>query len=152
MFGRKESKETNGGYSPRSQRSWLAQRKFEQDRERCETLIGYCERQIARLEAIKESIVNAQTHGKGSAASLGPYLTELAQRTAELTAYKERRTLIQSQIDALLNPTPQQAAELSRQTCCRAARKGPANRRRNQRPPGVARRARRIDSQNTHGC
>jgi len=111
MFGRKESKETNGRYSARSQRNWLAQRKFEQNRERCEALIGYCERQIARLEVIKESIVNAQTHGKGSTSSLGLYLTELAERTAELTAYKERKAVLQSQIEALLNPAPQQVAE-----------------------------------------
>ena len=118
MFGRKESKETNGRYSPRSQRSCLAQRKLEQERKRCEDLIHHSETKVAELEKSKAAQLKAQIGtGGGSGQFLGRTLTELGEENAKLAAYKERRTLIQSSIEVLASPSPQEAAE-------RAARQG----------------------------
>jgi hypothetical protein len=107
-------KRDNGikAWSPRSQRNWLAQRKLEQERKRCEDLIHYCERKIAELEKSKEGQLKAQIQRRaGSGQFLGRTLTELAEKNAELAAYKERRSLIQSQIEALASPNPQQIAD-----------------------------------------
>ena len=99
-------------WSQRSQRNWLQQRKLEQGRERCEDRIRYSERKITELEKSKGSRVQRQIErGAGSGSPLGPMLTELAEKNAELAVYQERRALIQSQIEALANPSPQQAAE-----------------------------------------
>jgi hypothetical protein len=112
MFGQKESKETSGAYSPRSQRNWLAQRKLEQERKSCEGLIHYCERAVGELEKSKEAQLKAQIERQGGSGQFfGRTLTDLAEKNAELATYKERRTLIQSQIEALASPSPQQAAE-----------------------------------------
>jgi hypothetical protein len=111
MFGRKESKETKGAYGARSQQSWLRQREFERNLEKCESLIRYCEGRIGELERSKRAQLKAQIEGQDTAPFLGRTLTDLAEKTAELAAYKERRALIQSQIEALVNLSPQEAAE-----------------------------------------
>ena len=112
MFGRKESKETNGGYSPRSQRSWLTQRKLEQDRERCQALIGHCDRKISDVEKIKESQLRHRLEGRGSEIfPLGTVLAELQQNKAERAAFEERKGQLESQIQLVINLSPQQVAE-----------------------------------------
>jgi hypothetical protein len=99
-------------WSFRSQRSCLQQAKLEQQRKRCEDLIHYCERSIGELEKSKEAQLKAQMERRaGSAQFLGRTLTELAEENAKVAAYKERRAFIQSQVDALANVSPSEAAQ-----------------------------------------
>jgi hypothetical protein len=109
MFGRKE---TDAGYSPRSQRSWLAQRKLDQDRKRCEALIGYCDGKICELEKTKEAQLRHRIEGRGTEIfPLGMVLAELQQNKTERAAFEERKGHLQAEIEALASPNPQQTAE-----------------------------------------
>ena len=111
MFGRK-GKESNGGYSSRSQRSWLAQRKLEQDRKRCQALIGHCDRKISELEKTKDAQLRHRIEGRGSEIfPLGTVLAELQQNKTERAAFEERKGQLQAEIEALASPSPQQTAE-----------------------------------------
>ena len=112
MFGRKESKETNGTYSSRSQRSCLVERDLKRDIARCEALIGHCDKKIRECEETKDAQLRHRIEGRGTEIfPLGATLTELEENKAERAAFEERKGLIQSQIELLINLSPQQAAE-----------------------------------------
>ncbi len=102
-------------WSPRSQKSMLAERDLQIALDKCRIHIAYQERRIAELKKTSAGQTNTVMHGASAAIqqALSRTLTEIAERERELQEFKRKGKSLVEQI-AALTLTPKQAAERRR--------------------------------------
>ena len=100
-------------FSPRSQRVLIFEKGLRAKLAKCEARIGYLERKIREGEQTKTRQMKCVVEGKTQNTQyLGDMLRALEDSNREVSAFREQRTQIQSEIAALA-PTPASAAERS---------------------------------------